>query len=107
MYESLLEWIRFPFLLIPYKGKDLAGDEQYGKAINAKCYRVDDIKEIRDVHNDSYWSSQQLYCQEGLKVSIKDMVAFPEDPDTKYEIRKIGAYYDGNTGGKSITVLYL
>lgn len=107
MYESLQEWVRFPILHIPFLKRDAAGDETYGKPEEVFCYRVDAVKEIRDKYNDTYYSSQQLYLQPNVRCNIKDLIAFPEAPDEHYEIHKIGAYYDGNEGCKSITVLYL
>ena len=107
MYESLIEWLRFPFLLHRVGKRDIAGDGEVATPIEINGYRVDAVTEIVDENNQSYLSRQYVYANADVVASVGDMISFPEAPDKQYTIRKIDAYYDGNTGAKSISIFYL
>lgn len=107
MYASLVEWLKFPFLLHCAGGKDIVGDIEYEEPVEILGYRVDATEEFIDANNQTYLSRQHVYVDADVKAKVGDMISFPEDPENKYSIRKVGAYYDGNEGSKSISILYL
>lgn len=107
MYESLIEWLKFPCLLHTFISKDIAGDATYAEPKIIESYRVDTLVELKDENNKTYLSQQQVYLRENEHITLNDMLSFPEAPDKKYAIRKISAYFDGNLADKSIIIAYL
>ena len=107
MYDALLEWMQFDVSLHAYMSKDLAGDATYAEPVTYKAYRVDTTETIQDINNQTYLSSQRVYLEATVAVTYRDMLSFPEAPDKKYAIHKIGAFYDGAERSKSIQVIYL
>lgn len=108
MFESLKQWCRFPFLLYHHDGSDKAGDAKW-KVEEAKGYRVDDVVQLVDENNNSFMSQSRVYVDADLNITATtdDMLAFPEEPTKRYKIRKVGAFFDGNTGEKSVSIFYL
>lgn len=106
MYSSLKAWCVFPCILYHHDGANKAGDAQY-KVEEIKCYRVDDVKQLVDNNNNSFLSTQHIYVDANISIGMHDMIAFPENPNLKLKVRKIGAYYDGNAASKDITIIYL
>lgn len=106
MYESLIEWCKFPVYIHRRTGYSIAGDEVFQEPVICKGYRVDEIKEIVDKTGSEYLSSTQVYFHPSAPVTSEDMLSFPNDTKPR-EIRKLGGYYDGNTGALDIIVIYL
>ena len=107
MYASLVEWLQFPFFLHRALSKDIAGDWSYAEPVEILGYRVDATEEIIDENNQTYRSSQRVYVDANVQAKVSDMISFPEEPDKKYSIKKVSAFFDGNERSKSISVLYL
>ena len=109
MYESLVEWIRFPFSYRRIEGKTAAGDKKFSEVINSLCYRVDSTEVITDKHGEQYVSRSQLYVKGDVLITVDDLVTL-EMLGEKFvdkEIHKISGFFDGNEGSQSIQVVYL
>lgn len=105
MFESLTAWCKFPVTICSMTGRNAAGDETFSTS-SVNGYRVDDNRSIVDKHNHEYVSRSQVYLKPNTAITLDDKIQFPED-DTMYEVRKIGGYFDGNTGALDILVVYL
>jgi len=104
MYESLVEWCRFPFKLHTYLNTSLSGDKTFSPPIDKVGYVVDEITEIIDKTGSKYISSTHIYYNDtDIKVADKISTGY----DSPREIRKIGSYFDGEEGISSIQVIYL
>lgn len=109
MYESLQEWVRFPFTFRRIEGKTAAGDKKFSETQNGICYRVDNTEVITDKCGDEYVSRSQLYVPESLEITVDDLVTLDVwgEKLIDKEIRKISRFFDGNEGQMSIQVIYL
>lgn len=105
MYRSLLPWCRFPVKVHQYLYTDVNGDARYAEPIDAKCYRVDEMRKITDKYGTEYTSYATIYFPPSVCVTEADMLSF--DDGAPCEIRKLQGYYDGNYGSLSIRVAYL
>ena len=106
MYNSLLEWCRFPVEVHHRSGFDVSGEAKYDKMVIYKGYRVDEMQVITDKTGKEYVSRMKIYFPPSVDVSEDDKISFKEAPE-KREIRKLGGFSDGNTGQLSIIVVYL
>lgn len=109
MYDSLKEWVRFPFTFRRIEGKTAAGDKKFSAATEALCYRADNIEVITDKYGEEYVSRSQLYVPKDVEISVDDLVTLNMAGDKLMdkEIHKISGYFDGNEGQLSIQVIYL
>lgn len=109
MYASLKEWVRFPFTFRRIQGRTASGDKKYSEPTEALCYRVDETEVITDKRGDEYVSRSRLYVDATTEISVDDFVTLTTLGENiiDKEVRKIGAFYDGNEGEKSISVVYL
>lgn len=105
MYKSLLPWCKFPVTIHPYTGTDINGDSAYAEPLEARCYRVDEMRKITDKYGTEYTSYATVYFPPDVLISEADMLSF--DDGSPCEIRKLQGYYDGNCGSLSIRVAYL
>lgn len=105
MYESLLEWCRFPVNVHTRIGTFAGGDPKYDEPYPYNGYRVDQVTNIVDKDGEHYVSMTQVYFPPAVPVTVEDVLSFEEE--ITYEIRKIGGFYDGNDGTLSILVVYL
>lgn len=105
MFDSLKAWCRFPVFLHKYIGTDITGDVTYAEPVEVLGYRVDEMRNITDKYGKQYVSQATVYFQPTVDVTEADCLSFDTGP--KYEIRKLGGYFDGNTGALSIKVAYL
>lgn len=105
MFESLRLWCKFPVLIHRYTGTNLAGDASYAEPVEAKCYRVDEMRSITDKFGTQYTSYATVYLPPEYEITEEDCISFCDEP--RREIRKLGGYFDGNTGALSIRVVYL
>lgn len=106
MYESLLEWCRFPVTIHQQTGFDKAGDTTYTSS-SENGYIVDEIKRIIDKTGKEYLSYSHVYFPAHVNVGENDMLEFPSDAGRKREIYKKSTFYDGTLGEASIHVVYL
>ena len=106
MYESLLEWCKFPIDVHHRNGTEISGDPKYDSAKSYNGYRVDEMQTITDKTGKEYVSRMKVYFPPSVDVSEDDRISFKEAPE-KREIRKLGGFSDGNTGTLSIIVVYL
>lgn len=109
MYDSLKEWVRFPFTYRRIEGKTAAGDKKYSDPVEALCYRVDNVEVITDKHGEEYVSRSQLYVPQSVEITVDDFVTLTTigEKFMDKEIHKIAGYFDGNEGQLSIQVIYL
>lgn len=109
MYESLVEWVRFPFTYRRIEGKTAAGDKKFSEAIESLCYRVDAVEVITDKYGEEYVSRSQLYVPGDLEITVDDLVTLEMlgEKLIDKEIRKISGFFDGNEGSQSVQVVYL
>lgn len=106
MYSSLKEWCVFPFYVHAYDGLSGSGDKRYKTPVEHQCYRVDDAVQITDKYGRQYASQTVLYLPAEVSLTVDDMISFP-GKTTRYEIHKLGGYYDSGTGLDDIIVVYL
>ena len=106
MFESLISWCRFPVNVHCYTGVDIAGDPSYSAPVLHSGYRVDEMRTIVDKYGANYVSHTTVYLPPDVEIKESDCISFPDDT-ARREIRKLGGYFDGNTGALSIRVVYL
>lgn len=109
MYQSLEEWVKFPFTFRRIQGKTASGDKKYSEPTEALCYRVDETELITNKRGDEYVSRSKLYIPATTEISVDDFVTLTTFGDAiiDKEVQRIAAFYDGNEGEKSISVVYL
>lgn len=109
MYDSLKEWVRFPFTFRRIEGKTAAGDKKFSVPTEALCYRVDNVEVITDKYGESYVSRSQLYVPQNVEISVDDLVTLTSIGEKLMdkEIHKISGFFDGNEGQLSVQVIYL
>lgn len=107
MYDSLKDWICFPFTYRRITGKTAAGDKKYTEPTEAMCYRVDNTETITDKFGEEYVSHSQLYVPKSVSITVDDLVTLPSEKAKDKEIHKIAGFYDGNEHDLSIQVIYL
>lgn len=105
MFESLRTWCKFPVFIHRYTGTSLSGDPSYADPVEAECYRVDEMRNITDKFGTECTSYATVYLPPEYEIAEEDCISFADGP--KCEIRKLGGYFDGNTGNLSIRVVYL
>lgn len=106
MYASLISWCKFPVNVHKCSGYTASGDREYSEPVAYKGYRVDEMRVITDKNGDSYTSFAHVYFPPDVPMGIDDCLSFPDD-ETPREVRKLGGFFDGNTGARSIWVVYL
>lgn len=106
MYESLIEWCRFPVNVYHRNGTTLSGDAKYDVAKSYNGYIVNEMQTIQDKTGKEYVSRARIYFPPNVVVSEDDMISFVGEQE-KHEIRKLSGFNDGNTGTLSIIVVYL
>lgn len=107
MFESLLSWCKFPVYVHKKTGFSAGGDYLHAAPIEYKCYRVDSMQTITDKFGKEYISNTQVYLPSDYSdVTVEDLISFPDLLD-KREIRKIGGFFDGETGTISVAIVYL
>lgn len=106
MFQSLLEWCKFPVFVHSYSGMSGTGDYNYADPVKHMCYREDASIAITDKLGKEYISRARVYFKPDAIVKEEDTLSFPDDPIPR-EIRKLGGYYDGNTGKLDIRIAYL
>lgn len=106
MYESLLEWCKFPIYVYNNNSMSLSGDIQLDPKETYYGYRVDEAEQIVDKSGKEYLSATKVYFPPCVEITADDKIAFTTT-ETPREIRKVGGFYDGNTGTIDIKVVYL
>ena len=109
MYESLKEWIRFPFTFRRIEGKTASGDKKFSDPISSVCYRVDEFETITKKTGETYVSYSKLYVPGNIEITTDDKVTLMTFGSklVDKEIQKIQGYFDGNEGKQSVQVIYL
>lgn len=105
MFDSLKQWIRFPVTIYKAGGTTVAGDISY-VASYVKGYLVEETRNMVDDNGAEFVSYASVYLLPETVVAAGDSIALRNDT-VKRRIKKVGGYFDGNTGRKSITVVYL
>lgn len=106
MFESLIPWCKFPVNIHHLEKKLASGDKEYADPVTVNGYRVDDMKVITDKFGQTYTSYSRVYFQPQVDIRIDDCLSFPDDVPLR-EVRRLSSYFDGNTGARSIWVVYL
>lgn len=104
MFDSIKPWIRIPFTLKGYTGRDGAGTVLYGPPAGLKCYPQGKVELVTNNKGVEVRSTLQLYVAGDTVVSYLDSIIFE---DNAWTIKSIGTFYDGNTGLPDIKVVYL
>ncbi len=107
MFSSLRPWCRIPVKLFKYTGMAGSGDAQYDDGTEYKGYPVEMTELIEDTHGQQFLSKLRVYLPEEVPVSVQDLIELPDDKNNHRQIRKLGGFYDGNTGKRDIWVVYL
>ena len=105
MYSSLVAWCRFPVNIHAFESSAASGDTQYKSPEAHNGYRVDAVELITDKYGEQYVSKSRVYFPPAVPVTESDLISF--ENTSAYEIRKIGGFYDGNTGQLDVLVIYL
>jgi len=95
-----------PFSIKRSLGRTTGGDTKYSEPEEHKCYRVDKAEAITDKYGKQYTSGTQLYVPPDVAIALDTLVVLPDDAKPR-EIHDLRGYFDGNTGTKSITTIYL
>lgn len=106
MFEALLEWCRFPVSVHHCTGFTPSGDREYADPVMHLGYRVDEMRNITDKFGENYVSYSRVYFPPDVPMQIDDCLSFPDD-EAPREVRKLGGFFDGNDGERSIWVVYL
>lgn len=64
------------------------------------------MKVITDKFGQTYTSFSHVYFPPDVDVNIDDCISFPDDVPLR-EIRRLSSFFDGNTGERSVWVVYL
>lgn len=107
MYSSLRPWCRFPVKVYRYTGMTGSGDAQYEEPVEHNGYPVEMTEMIEDKNGVQYLSKLRVYFPEEVPINVQDLVELPDDLNNRRQIRKLGGFYDGNTGKRDIWVVYL
>lgn len=106
MFETLLEFIRFPCVVHVAGAQDAYGDITYTPR-NLLVYRVmETVQTIDEQTGEEIVSHEQVYTTDE-KIGVNDLLSFPEEPNRKYRIRRRKRYFDGTGAGGDIWVLQL
>ena len=106
MFESLRDWCTVPVRIKRRKAVAASGDVSYNDPVTVNGYVVTEIKDIIDKNGVRDVSTSYVYFPEDVAVTQDDMLQTFET-DQMREIKKIGAFYDGNTGNVDVWVVYL
>lgn len=106
MFESLIPWCKFPVFIHKCLGTNAAGDKEYEAPVAFNGYRVDEVRDITDKLGINYVSYSHVYFPPEVPIGVDDCLSFPDDERPR-EVRKLGGFFDGNTGMRSIWVVYL
>lgn len=106
MYESLLEWCRFPVNIHYHNGHTIAGDDTHAAPVSKNGYRVDEMRVIQDKTGNQYVSYTHVYFPQTVDVSEDDQISFPDNVAPR-DIKKVSGFYDGTLGALSLRVIYL
>lgn len=105
MFESLLSWCTNSVSVSKAGVKKASGDQEFGTPVVYSCYIADQITVITDKLGKEYVSGTQIYFPPTVPVTEADRILLADAKPR--EVRKIGGFYDGNTGALSIRVVYL
>lgn len=106
MYESLKAWCKQEITVHRAGSLLPSGERGEGTSFTLKGLLVDDSKQIVDKNGQMALCRSYVYVIPSTKVEETDKISLPGETK-KYEIRKLGGYYDGNTGDLSVQVIYL
>jgi hypothetical protein len=104
MFKSIESWCNYPIKIKRNTGHTISGDISTGEEVSANCYAVDEAILITDKNGKEYVSRAQLYLGNAVLVDEADQVIYD---NTKYEIRKLSVYRDGDTNTVNAQVIYL
>lgn len=106
MYESLVNWCKQD-IVVHRKGELLpSGEHAEDMCFTVKGLLVDDSKQVIDKDGQMVLCRSYVYVVPDRVIHDTDMLQLPNDT-RKFEIRKLGGYYDGNTGKLSVQVAYI
>lgn len=106
MFSSLIAWCKQDIVVERPGGLLPSGESSPGTTFTVKGLVVDDTKLITDANGQLYQCKQYAYIIPDPKIEPEDKILMPTT-NKKCEIRKLGGYYDGNTGQLSVQVVYL
>lgn len=107
MFDSLVQWCRFPVYIITPTSYDAFGSPRgVSETVQAKCYKADEMRLITNKSGEEYRSYTQIYLPATVDISLQSTVKFTEG-ETSREIQKIDTFNDGNKGVADCVVAYL
>lgn len=102
MYASVKEWLNAPIELLPFIRRDGAGDKVLGQPMRVECYRVDEIKVVRNTQGIEVTSNSHIYLDGTQSISILDNIMLD---GVETPIQAISTFY--RNGVPDIKVVYL
>lgn len=108
MYDTLRQWCKQE-LTVVRKGELLpSGEHGESSRFTVLGLLVDDSKMILDKNGQQAMCRSYCYVIPEPPLVESDRIILPgATVERQYEIRKLGGYYDGNTGSLDVQVVYL
>lgn len=104
MMRSLRSWCKFKLNVKKVTGKTGAGERTYSSPIEILCYPSGDVVPLTLDNNETYVSTIQYYIPGEYAIELGDLF----EVNGSYRApKKLTVYYDGNTGERDISVVYL
>lgn len=109
MYESLKAWCKQELTVVRSgSGYKPSGEREEEQRFTVKGLLVDDSKMFTDKNGSMATCRCYCYIIPEPAVIESDRIILPGmTVERQYEIRKLGGYYDGNTGSLDVQVVYL
>lgn len=108
MYESLRSWCKQELTVVRHGGYEPSGERKEDERFTVKGLLVDDSKMFTDKNGNLATCRCYCYIIPEPAVIESDRIILPgATVERQYEIRKLGGYYDGNTGSLDVQVVYL
>lgn len=106
MYSSLIPWCKQDIVIVRQGMLLPSGEHAESERFTVKGLLVDDSKLIQDKNGQLFTCRSYVYVIPTTKVEESDRVIIPGET-AEFEIRRLGGYYDGNSGQLSVQVVYL
>lgn len=102
MYGSIKKWLNIPVTIKPLKSRTGTGSKLYGEDIEALCYRVDEVKIVRNIKGVEVVSNTQIFLDGTQLIDTNDAI---ELESKIYEIQAISTFY--RAGKPDLKVVYI
>ena len=107
MYKSLKPWCKQVLTVIRGGNYLPSGERSEELRFTVKGLLVDDSKIFTDKNGSMAVCRCYCYIIPEPAVIESDKIILPGKLDKQFEIRKLGGYYDGNTGALDVQIVYL